>query len=94
MSDLKCKCIEIFTIENYSQASASKQCFLFYSNSLFHLFFLQRQSMSQHSNLYSGQVQQHTQNSYYSSTQSPSSALQQVKALPPKKSMFMHGLWS
>lgn len=39
---------------------------------------LQRQGMGQHSNLYSGQVQQHTQNSYYSSTQSPSSALQQV----------------
>ncbi|XP_030626190.1 LOW QUALITY PROTEIN: protein PRRC2C [Chanos chanos] len=37
-----------------------------------------RQGMNQHSNLYSGQVQQHTQNSYYSSTQSPSSALQQV----------------
>lgn len=37
-----------------------------------------RQGMNQHSNLYSGQVQQHGQNSYYSNTQSPSSALQQV----------------
>ncbi|XP_024117424.1 protein PRRC2C isoform X2 [Oryzias melastigma] len=37
-----------------------------------------RQSISQHSNLYSGQVQQHGQSSYYSSTQSPSSAMQQV----------------
>ncbi|XP_060722698.1 protein PRRC2C isoform X1 [Tachysurus vachellii] len=44
---------------------------------------LQRQGMSQHSNLYSGQVQQHTQNSYYSSTQSPSSALQQVTVPMP-----------
>lgn len=39
-----------------------------------------RQGMSQHSNLYSGQVQQHGQSSYYSNTQSPSSAMQQVKA--------------
>ncbi|KAM4575620.1 protein PRRC2C isoform 1-T1 [Fundulus diaphanus] len=37
-----------------------------------------RQGMSQHSNMYSGQVQQHGQSSYYSSTQSPSSAMQQV----------------
>ncbi|XP_062858216.1 protein PRRC2C [Trichomycterus rosablanca] len=44
---------------------------------------LQRQGMSQHSNLYSGQVQQHTQNSYYSSTQSPSSAMQQVTVPMP-----------
>ncbi|XP_046691688.1 protein PRRC2C isoform X1 [Silurus meridionalis] len=44
---------------------------------------LQRQGMSQHSNLYSGQVQQHTQSSYYSSTQSPSSALQQVTVPMP-----------
>ncbi|XP_051952248.1 protein PRRC2C-like [Xyrauchen texanus] len=42
---------------------------------------LQRQGMSQHSNLYSGQVQQQT--SYYSSTQSPSSALQQVTVPMP-----------
>uniref|UniRef100_A0A8C1PRE7 Proline-rich coiled-coil 2C n=1 Tax=Cyprinus carpio TaxID=7962 RepID=A0A8C1PRE7_CYPCA len=42
---------------------------------------LQRQGMSQHSNLYSGQVQQ--QSSYYSSTQSPSSALQQVTVPVP-----------
>ncbi|XP_051511184.1 protein PRRC2C-like isoform X2 [Myxocyprinus asiaticus] len=42
---------------------------------------LQRQGMSQHSNLYSGQVQQ--QNSYYSSTQSPSSTLQQVTVPVP-----------
>lgn len=38
-----------------------------------------RQGMNQHSNLYSGQVQQHGQSSYYSNTQSPSSAMQQVK---------------
>lgn len=37
-----------------------------------------RQGMNQHSNLYSGQVQQHGQSSYYSNTQSPSSAMQQV----------------
>ncbi|XP_019752074.1 protein PRRC2C isoform X2 [Hippocampus comes] len=37
-----------------------------------------RQGMSQHSNMYSGQVQQHGQSSYYSNTQSPSSAMQQV----------------
>ncbi|XP_017284274.1 protein PRRC2C isoform X1 [Kryptolebias marmoratus] len=37
-----------------------------------------RQGMNQHSNMYSGQVQQHGQSSYYSNTQSPSSALQQV----------------
>uniref|UniRef100_A0A672Q0D5 Proline rich coiled-coil 2C n=1 Tax=Sinocyclocheilus grahami TaxID=75366 RepID=A0A672Q0D5_SINGR len=42
---------------------------------------LQRQGMSQHSNLYSGQVQQ--QSSYYSSAQSPSSALQQVTVPVP-----------
>lgn len=34
--------------------------------------------MNQHSNMYSGQVQQHGQSSYYSNTQSPSSAMQQV----------------
>ncbi|CAI5640031.1 unnamed protein product [Oreochromis niloticus] len=37
-----------------------------------------RQGMNQHSNMYSGQVQQHGQSSYYSNTQSPSSAMQQV----------------
>uniref|UniRef100_A0A1A8J888 Proline-rich coiled-coil 2C n=1 Tax=Nothobranchius kuhntae TaxID=321403 RepID=A0A1A8J888_NOTKU len=37
-----------------------------------------RQGMNQHSNIYSGQVQQHGQSSYYSNTQSPSSAMQQV----------------
>ncbi|XP_041133967.1 protein PRRC2C-like isoform X3 [Polyodon spathula] len=37
-----------------------------------------RQGLSQPSNLYSGQVQQPGQSSYYSSTQSASSALQQV----------------
>lgn len=37
-----------------------------------------RQGMSQHSNMYSGQVQQHGQSSYYSNAQSPSSAMQQV----------------
>lgn len=42
------------------------------------LLFQARQGMSQHSNMYSGQVQQHGQSSYYSSTQSPSSAMQQV----------------
>uniref|UniRef100_A0A673MYE5 Protein PRRC2C-like n=1 Tax=Sinocyclocheilus rhinocerous TaxID=307959 RepID=A0A673MYE5_9TELE len=44
---------------------------------------LQRQGMSQHSNLFSGQVQQ--QSSYYSSTQSPSSpsALQQMTVSMP-----------
>lgn len=43
------------------------------------LCFIQaRQGMNQHSNLYSGQVQQHGQSSYYSNTQSPSSAMQQV----------------
>ncbi|KAM9831336.1 LOW QUALITY PROTEIN: protein PRRC2C [Neosynchiropus ocellatus] len=39
-----------------------------------------RQGMNQHSNIYSGQVQQHGQSSYYSNTPSPSSALQQVRA--------------
>ncbi|KAL1022480.1 hypothetical protein UPYG_G00028280 [Umbra pygmaea] len=43
----------------------------------------ERQGMSQHSNLYSGQVQQHGQNSYYSNTQSPSSAMQQVQVPLP-----------
>lgn len=43
------------------------------------LFLVQaRQGMNQHSNMYSGQVQQHGQSSYYSNTQSPSSAMQQV----------------
>ncbi|XP_042175776.1 protein PRRC2C isoform X4 [Oncorhynchus tshawytscha] len=42
-----------------------------------------RQGMSQHSNLYSGQVQQHGQSSYYSNTQSPSSAMQQVQVSLP-----------
>ncbi|XP_028258879.1 protein PRRC2C isoform X2 [Parambassis ranga] len=37
-----------------------------------------RQGMNQHSNMYSGQVQQHGQSSYYSNTPSPSSAMQQV----------------
>ncbi|XP_061681906.1 protein PRRC2C isoform X1 [Syngnathoides biaculeatus] len=37
-----------------------------------------RQGMNQHSNIYSGQVQQHGQSSYYSNTQSPSSGMQQV----------------
>nr|XP_057929504.1 protein PRRC2C [Doryrhamphus excisus] len=37
-----------------------------------------RQGLNQHSNMYSGQVQQHGQSSYYSNTQSPSSAMQQV----------------
>ncbi|KAK2907636.1 protein PRRC2C isoform X2 [Channa argus] len=37
-----------------------------------------RQGMNQHSSMYSGQVQQHGQSSYYSNTQSPSSAMQQV----------------
>ncbi|XP_029563296.1 protein PRRC2C isoform X3 [Salmo trutta] len=40
-----------------------------------------RQGMSPHSNLYSGQVQQHS--SYYSNTQSPSSAMQQVQVPMP-----------
>lgn len=53
----------------------SKLCFLCVCDDL------QRQGMSQHSNLYSGQVQQ--QSSYYSSTQSPSSALQQVTVPVP-----------
>uniref|UniRef100_A0A8C7FPS7 Proline rich coiled-coil 2C n=1 Tax=Oncorhynchus kisutch TaxID=8019 RepID=A0A8C7FPS7_ONCKI len=44
---------------------------------------LQRQGMSPHSNLYSGQVQQHGQSSYYSNTQSPSSAMQQVQVPMP-----------
>uniref|UniRef100_A0A8C1R3B0 Proline-rich coiled-coil 2C n=1 Tax=Cyprinus carpio TaxID=7962 RepID=A0A8C1R3B0_CYPCA len=42
---------------------------------------LQRQGMSQHSNLFSGQVQQ--QSSYYSSTQSPSSVLHQMTVSVP-----------
>ncbi|XP_071010388.1 protein PRRC2C-like isoform X1 [Oncorhynchus clarkii lewisi] len=42
-----------------------------------------RQGMSPHSNLYSGQVQQHGQSSYYSNTQSPSSAMQQVQVPMP-----------
>ncbi|XP_028301264.1 protein PRRC2C isoform X2 [Gouania willdenowi] len=42
-----------------------------------------RQGMSQHSNMYSGQVQQHGQSSYYSNTQSPSSAMQQVTVPMP-----------
>uniref|UniRef100_G3PP53 Proline-rich coiled-coil 2C n=1 Tax=Gasterosteus aculeatus TaxID=69293 RepID=G3PP53_GASAC len=42
-----------------------------------------RQGMSQHSNMYSGQVQQHGQSSYYSSTQSPSSAMQQMTVQMP-----------
>ncbi|XP_052391759.1 protein PRRC2C isoform X2 [Carassius gibelio] len=48
---------------------------------------LQRQGMSQHSNLYSGQVQQ--QSSYYSSTQSPNSALQQVTVPVPGSQMSL-----
>lgn len=40
--------------------------------------------MNQHSNMYSGQVQQHGQSSYYSNTQSPSSAMQQVTHLHPE----------
>lgn len=40
-----------------------------------------RQGMNQHSNMYSGQVQQHGQSSYYSNTQSPSSAMQQVTSM-------------
>lgn len=42
--------------------------------------------MNQHSNMYSGQVQQHGQSSYYSSTQSPSSAMQQVRPQPGSSS--------
>ncbi|XP_077963897.1 protein PRRC2C isoform X6 [Gasterosteus aculeatus] len=42
-----------------------------------------RQGMSQHSNMYSGQVQQHGQSSYYSSTQSASSAMQQMTVQMP-----------
>ncbi|XP_023809774.1 protein PRRC2C isoform X3 [Oryzias latipes] len=48
-----------------------------------------RQSISQHSNLYSGQVQQHGQSSYYSSTQSPSSAMQQVTVPLPGSQLSM-----
>lgn len=40
-----------------------------------------RQGMNQHSNMYSGQVQQHSQSSYYSNTQSASSAMQQVSQM-------------
>lgn len=56
--------------------------YFFVCVSIFHLTCVSlvqaRQGMNQHSNMYSGQVQQHGQSSYYSNTQSPSSAMQQV----------------
>uniref|UniRef100_H3CCW8 Uncharacterized protein n=1 Tax=Tetraodon nigroviridis TaxID=99883 RepID=H3CCW8_TETNG len=48
-----------------------------------------RQGMNQHSNLYSGQVQQHGQSSYYSNTQSPSSAMQQVTVPLPSSQLSL-----
>nr|XP_061790441.1 protein PRRC2C-like [Nerophis lumbriciformis] len=51
-----------------------------------------RQGMNQHSSMYSGQVQQHGQSSYYSNTQSPSSAMQQVTVpLPSQLSLANFG---
>lgn len=43
--------------------------------------------MNQHSNMYSGQVQQHGQSSYYSNTQSASSAMQQVTQMQTEHSL-------
>lgn len=48
-----------------------------------------RQGMNQHSNMYSGQVQQHGQSSYYSNTQSPSSAMQQVTVPLPSSQLSL-----
>ncbi|KAM6963234.1 protein PRRC2C [Aplochiton taeniatus] len=50
-----------------------------------------RQGMNQHSNMYSGQVPQHGQSSYYSNTQSPSSAMQQVTMAGAGLSMSSYG---
>ncbi|XP_034036303.1 protein PRRC2C [Thalassophryne amazonica] len=48
-----------------------------------------RQGINQHSNMYSGQVQQHSQSSYYSNTQSPSSAMQQVTVPLPASQLSL-----
>ncbi|XP_068599150.1 protein PRRC2C [Brachionichthys hirsutus] len=48
-----------------------------------------RQGIGQHSNMYSGQVQQHGQSSYYSNTQSPSSAMQQVTVSLPSSQLSL-----
>lgn len=53
-----------------------------------------RQGMNQHSNMYSGQVQQHGQSSYYSNTQSPSSAMQQVTVPLPGSQLSLQNFGS
>lgn len=45
--------------------------------------------MNQHSNMYSGQVQQHGQSSYYSNTQSPNSGMQQVTYIQTLKELIL-----